>query len=189
MRTTIVIMIRALISISLTSVNAQIPTAQVNLDCDDAISMDSSPGSESSTVLVSCTMSNPTSAEEKVEFNGTGDEELTLDFVDGHEFIIPAGGSVEANVSVTILEGASNASYALEFTAQVTEMDGVPPANIATDSQDTLVNLVQDSDDEDEEVPFFGFFATLSVVCLAFAFCRNDQRCLDDQCDSSFVLE
>ena len=174
MRTTIVIMVCALISISLTSVNAQIPTAQVNLDCDDTISMDSSPGSESSTVLVSCTMSNPTSAEEKVEFNGTGDEELTLDFVDGHEFIIPAGGSVEANVSVTILEGASNASYALEFTAQVTEMDGVPPANIAKDSQDTLVNLVQDSDDEDEEVPFVGFFATLSVVCLAFAFYRND---------------
>jgi hypothetical protein len=88
-------------------------------------------------------MNNPTSSEEKVELNGSGDDVLVIDFIDGNEFIIPAGGSVDANVSISVIGGSAYATYSLTFTASVTEVSGMPPVNSATDSVNILATVNQ----------------------------------------------
>jgi len=329
MRTTILVLTCLLLTASLTIINAQPPQAQVQLNClEESIALDAYPGAENNTILVHCQIGNPTSGEEKVEFNGSWGQIMQVEFVDGNEFIIPAGGEVEANVSVTIVEGSEFASYNLELTAKVLELNGIPPANAVSDSVNVIVDAIQfesysasynsplsftvvlndatlnswdgitiqnngnaqsqvslvtddlsddlgahnlsvvipvvsnmiaigdswnanlgvgvletatldtsdweeldngarrlnlsstiglqgssdvhchecsdildvnieilvveealensndendENEDESEEVPFVGFFATLSVVCLAFALCRNDTRCLDEE--------
>lgn len=144
MRTTTLVLACFLFSVSLTTINAQQPSAQVQLECvEESIALDAYPGAESNTILVHCLIANPTSGEEKVEFNGSWGQIMQIDFVDGHEFIIPAGGEVEANVSVTIVEGSEYASYNLELTAEVLEMNGIPPMNTAADSVNVLVDVVQ----------------------------------------------
>jgi hypothetical protein len=144
MRATTLFLACFLFSVSLTTINAQQPTAQVQLDCvEESIALDAYPGAESNTILVHCLIANPTSGEEKVEFNGSWGQIMQIDFVDGHEFIIPAGGEVEANVSVTIVEGSEYASYNFELTAEVLELNGIPPMNTATDSVNVLVDVVQ----------------------------------------------
>lgn len=144
MRTTTLVLACFLFSVSLTTINAQQPSAQVQLDCvEESIALDAYPGAESNTILVHCLIANPTSGEEKVEFNGSWGQIMQIDFVDGHEFIIPAGGEVEANVSVTIVESSEYASYNLELTAEVLEMNGIPPMNTAADSVNVLVDVLQ----------------------------------------------
>lgn len=144
MRTTILVLTSLLLMAGLTTINAQQPSAQVQLDCvEENIALDAYPGAENNTLLVHCVIVNPASGEEKVEFNGSWGQIMQVEFVDGNEFIIPAGGEVEANVSVTIVEGSEYASYNLELTAEVLEMNGIPPANAATDSVNIIVDAVQ----------------------------------------------
>ena len=126
------------------STNAQGPTAQVDISCTPGeIFLDSFPDSPNNTTIVNCIMNNPTSYEEKVELNGSGDDVLEIDLIDGNEFIIPAGGSVDANVSITVVEGTTYATYSLSFTASVTEMAGMAPPNSATDSVNILATVNQ----------------------------------------------
>lgn len=126
------------------STNAQIPTAQVDISCTPGeIFLDSFPGSPNNTTIVNCVMNNPTSSEEKVELTGSGDNVLEIDLIDGNEFIIPAGGSVDANVSISVIEGTVYATYSLSFTASVTEVSGIPPSNSATDSVNILASVNQ----------------------------------------------
>ena len=85
-------------------------------------------------------MENPTTEEEKIELTGSADG-LPLEFVEGQIFVIPSGESREVNVTVSSTEGAHHSVRTLSITAEVTEMNGVPPANAATDSVNILVNI------------------------------------------------
>lgn len=123
----------------LSSTNAQMPSAQVDITCTpEEVFLDSFPNSPNNTTVVNCILTNPTSSEEKVEFNGTSDDVFEINLIDGDEFIIPAGDSVNANVSVSVAEGTNHATYSLSFTAVVTEMNGMPPANAAEKSVNVL---------------------------------------------------
>ena len=133
-----------LVTTLLSSTNGQVPTAQVDITCTpEEVFLDSFPNSPNNTTVVNCVLSNPTSYEEKVEFSGSGDNVFEIDLIDGDEFIIPAGDSVNANVSVSVAEGTNHATYSLNFTAVVTEMNGVPPQNIAEDSINVLGTVNQ----------------------------------------------
>ena len=126
------------------STNAQVPTAQVDITCTpEEVFLDSFPNSLNNTTVVNCVLSNPTSSEEKVEFSGSGDNVFEIELIDGDEFIIPAGDSVNANVSVSVAEGTNHATYSLNFTAVVTEMNGVPPQNTAEKSVNVLGTVNQ----------------------------------------------
>ncbi|MEC8609691.1 MAG: choice-of-anchor T family protein [Candidatus Thermoplasmatota archaeon] len=123
------------------SVQAQTPSAQVSLGCSPgAVHLNSYPGAENSSKNVTCIMENPTSYEEKIELTGTADG-LPLEFVEGQIFVIPPGESRDVNVTVSSTEGAHNSVRALTITAEVTEMNGIPPANAATDSVNILVTI------------------------------------------------
>ena len=133
-----------LVTTLLSSTNGQMPTAQVDITCTpEEVFLDSFPNSPNNTTVVNCVLSNPTSSEEKVEFSGSGDNVFEIDLIDGDEFIIPAGDSVNANVSVSVAEGTNHATYSLNFTAVVTEMNGVPPQNIAEESINVLGTVNQ----------------------------------------------
>ena len=133
-----------MITTFMSSANAQIQTAQVDISCTPGeIFLESFPDSPNNTTIVNCVMNNPTSSEEKVELNGSGDDVLIIDLIDGNEFIIPAGGSVNANVSISVIGGAAYATYSLSFTVSVTEISGMPPVNSATDSVNLLATVNQ----------------------------------------------
>jgi hypothetical protein len=133
-----------LVTTLLSSTNAQVPTAQVDITCTpEEVFLDSFPNSLNNTTVVNCVLSNPTSSEEKVEFSGSGDNVFEIELIDGDEFIIPAGDSVNANVSVSVAEGTNHATYSLNFTAVVTEMNGVPPQNTAEKSVNVLGTVNQ----------------------------------------------
>jgi hypothetical protein len=137
-------MVCLLVATFVSSANAQIQTAQVDISCTPGeIFLESFPDSPNNTTIVNCVMNNPTSSEEKVELNGSGDDVLVIDFIDGNEFIIPAGGSVDANVSISVIGGSAYATYSLTFTASVTEVSGMPPVNSATDSVNILATVNQ----------------------------------------------
>jgi hypothetical protein len=144
MRALTFVMACLLVATFVSSANAQIQTAQVDISCTPGeIFLESFPDSPNNTTIVNCVMNNPTSSEEKVELNGSGDDVLVIDFIDGNEFIIPAGGSVDANVSISVIGGSAYATYSLTFTASVTEVSGMPPVNSATDSVNILATVNQ----------------------------------------------
>ena len=133
-----------LVTTLLSSTNGQVPTAQVDITCTpEEVFLDSFPNSPNNTTVVNCVLSNPTSNEEKVEFSGSGDNVFEINLIDGDEFIIPAGDSVNANVSVSVAEGTNHTTYSLNFTAVVTEMNGVPPQNTAEESINVLGTVNQ----------------------------------------------
>ena len=144
MRALTFVMVCLLVATFVSSANAQIQTAQVDISCTPGeIFLESFPDSPNNTTIVNCVMNNPTSSEEKVELNGSGDDVLIIDLIDGNEFIIPAGGSVDANVSISVIGGSAYATYSLTFTASVTEVSGMPPVNSATDSVNILATVNQ----------------------------------------------
>jgi len=144
MRALTFVMACLLVATFVSSANAQIQTAQVDISCTPGeIFLESFPDSPNNTTIVNCVMNNPTSSEEKVELNGSSDDVLVIDFIDGNEFIIPAGGSVDANVSISVIGGSAYATYSLTFTASVTEVSGMPPVNSATDSVNILATVNQ----------------------------------------------
>ena len=137
------------------STNAQTPTAQVDITCTpEEVFLDAFPNSPNNTTIVNCILANPTSFEEKVEFNGSGDNVFEINLIDGYEFIIPAGDSVNANVSVSVAEGTKHATYSLSFTAVVTEMNGGPPPNTEEKSVNVMGTVNQyDSYDASYDSP------------------------------------
>ena len=133
-----------LVTTLLSSTNGQVPSAQVDITCTpEEVFLDSFPNSPNNTTVVNCVLSNPTSYEEKVEFSGSGDNVFEINLIDGDEFIIPAGDSVNANVSVSVAEGTNHATYSLIFTAVVTEMNGTPPPNTEEKSVNVLSTVNQ----------------------------------------------
>lgn len=133
-----------MITTLLSSTNAQVQSAHVDISCTpEEIFLDSFPDSLNNTTIVNCILSNPTSYEEKVEFNGSGDDVFEIDLIDGDEFIIPAGDNVNVNVSISVAEGTNHATYSMSFTAVVTEMNGAPPVNDEEKSVNVLGTVNQ----------------------------------------------
>ncbi len=133
-----------LVTTFLSSTNAQTPSAEVDLICTpEEVFLDAYPNTDYNTTLINCVLSNPTSYEEKVILDVSEDDVFWIDLVDGNEFIIPAGESVETNVSISVVDGTTHATYSLIFGASVQEFNGLPPANSATDEENITATVNQ----------------------------------------------
>ena len=116
-----------LVSVPLTA--AQIPTASVSITCDQSIGEFSDSLTNQSIVIV-CTVSNPTQYEEKISFSsGSSDFGVQADDV-----YVGGGQDLDINITLTSLErvGKFTNSSAL-ITASVQEIQSTPPPNSATD--------------------------------------------------------
>ena len=142
-----IIAVLLILCASTISVKAQTPSAEVGISCTHLdMTFDVYPNADTSEETI-CTVSNPTSYDEKIELDESHDgTDISVEFVGGNEIVVPAGGQVDVTITITALEGAENAIHILQVNATVTEYNGVPPANVATDSED--INLTFNAYDD-----------------------------------------
>ena len=117
-----------LVSVPITS--AQVPPAAVSMTCDQSVHEFTDSLTNQSIVVV-CTVSNPTSYEEKISFS-SGSSEFG---VQGQDVIVGGNSEIDVNITLTSLErvGKLTNSSAL-ITASVQEMNSSPPPNSATNT-------------------------------------------------------
>lgn len=162
MRTHLLVCILLLPLISLPTTSAQqiIPTAAVSLECSDdhlnitSLYTISNPSSSdrlidySPEILdVSCQVSNPTSYLEKINISKSTNFPINLVSID--ELYVGAGQSENFTIFVNIDENFlenydSDNQYWFYTNVSVAEIGGVPPANVAMDS-----NIVSQVENED----------------------------------------
>ena len=131
---------------STTSVQAQTQNPEVEISCSTLnIAFDVYPGAGASEDVI-CIISNPTSFEEKIELDASpGDAEIAVSLEESF-VVLPAGEETAVSITIQAAEGAENAIHILQVNATVTEFNGVPPANVATDSED--INLTFNAYDD-----------------------------------------
>ncbi|MGB2276042.1 MAG: hypothetical protein ACPH5S_03635, partial [Candidatus Poseidoniaceae archaeon] len=66
---------------------------------------------------------------------------LSLGFLEGTEFNVSAGESIDVNVTVTADEGIDNATYQVSVTARVHSVNNVPSPSTIEDTSTTLVHV------------------------------------------------
>lgn len=125
----------------LPSAQAQNPPGQVQLECSPAITLDAAPGTDNGSMEVMCTITNPHSEDEEIHLSGNNDPNLSLGFLEGTEFNVSAGESVDVNVTVAADEGIDNATYQVSVTAKVYSVNNVPSPSVIEDTSTTLVHV------------------------------------------------
>ncbi|MGB0617813.1 MAG: hypothetical protein ACPGOT_07215, partial [Candidatus Poseidoniaceae archaeon] len=123
------------------AVQAQNPPGQVDLECSPAITLDAAPGTDNGSMEVMCTITNPHSEDEEIHLSGNNDPNLSLGFLEGTEFNVSAGESVDVNVTVAADEGIDNATYQVSVTAKVYSVNNVPSPSVIEDTSTILVHV------------------------------------------------
>ncbi|MGB1432353.1 MAG: hypothetical protein ACPHK3_07875 [Candidatus Poseidoniaceae archaeon] len=123
------------------SAQAQNAPGQVQIQCAPAITLDAAPGTDNGSMEVMCTITNPHSEDEEIHLSGTNDPNLSLGFLEGTEFNVSAGESIDVNVTVTADEGIDNATYQVSVTARVHSVNNVPSPSTIEDTSTTLVHV------------------------------------------------
>ena len=123
-----------LVSVPLTS--AQAPTAAVSITCDESVHEFTDSLTNQSIVVV-CTVSNPTTYQEKISFS-SGSSEFG---VQAEDVYVGGNQELDVNITLTSLErvGKLTNSSAL-ITASVQEISGLPPANVASNTSTLSIN-------------------------------------------------
>ena len=130
------------LSVTFSSVQGQAPTPQVEISCSpEEISVDVYPGTTGNSGDVICTVSNPTSQDEKIELSAEFGGLEDVEFIGGNIIDIPAGDEVDVTVRITAPEEMVAGSRSVVVDAKVIEANGVPPPNHAQSSQNLLVNI------------------------------------------------
>ena len=117
-----------LVSVPLTS--AQVPTAAISMTCDQNVH-EFTDSLTNQSIVVACTVSNPTSYQEKISFSSSSSEFG----VQAEDVFVGGGQSLDVNITLSSLErvGKLTNSSAL-ITASVQEINSLPPANSATNT-------------------------------------------------------
>ena len=123
-----------LVSVPLTS--AQAPTAAISMTCDQKVHEFTDSLTNQSIVVV-CTVSNPTTYQEKISFS-SGSSEFGVQAED-----VYVGGNQELDVNITLTSLTrvgmfSNSSVIIN--ASVVEINSLPPVNTATSSGSVIVH-------------------------------------------------
>lgn len=118
----------------LPATSAQTPTAAVSISCDEILE-----NVPIGNVTILCTVTNPTAYIEKVSISVAGG---ILSVSHPGDVLVESGQDVEFHVNGTL--GSSDSFHQLtevelEISATVTEMNGVPPINVAT--SESVVDL------------------------------------------------
>lgn len=121
--------------------SAQPASGQVTLDCSPAITLDAAPGTDNGSMEVMCTITNPHSEDEEIHLSGSNDPNLSLGFLEGTEFNVSAGESIDVNVTVAADEGIDNATYEVSVTAKVYSVNNVPSPSVIEDTSTILVHV------------------------------------------------
>ena len=119
-----------LLLVSVPLASAQAPTAAVSMTCDQNVHEFTDSLTNQSIVVV-CTVSNPTTYQEKISFSSGSSEFGVL----AEDVYIGGGQQLDVNITLTSLErvGKLTNSSAL-ITASVQEINSLPPANSATNA-------------------------------------------------------
>lgn len=126
--------------IPLPGAQAQVGAPDVNLECETgSIDIDVYPGA-SATGVVTCTVSNPNSYQEKIDIQVTADGLAVA--APGS---ITLGPNAEEDFIVTVKaqEQMSKQSRQMTVTATVSEVMGAPPPNIAQKDATVIMNIKQ----------------------------------------------
>ena len=125
-----------LLLVSAPLATAQIPTAAVSLTCDQSIG-EFTDSLTNQSIIVVCTVSNPTTYEEKISFSsGSSDFGLQADDV----YLAP-NQELDVNITLTSLERVGKFTNSSAFiTASVQEISGLPPANVGTNSSSVPIH-------------------------------------------------
>ena len=126
---------------STASVQAQTQNPEVEISCTPLnIAFDVYPGAGTSEDVI-CIISNPTSFEEKIELDASpGDAEIAVS-LEVTEVVLSAGEEVAVSITIFASEGAESATHILQVNATVIEHNGVPPANVVSDSEDIEITF------------------------------------------------
>ena len=123
-----------LVSAPLTS--AQAPTAAVSMTCDQNIHEFTDSLTNQSIVVV-CTVSNPTTYQERISFS-SGSSEFG---VQAGEVYIGGNQQLDVNITLTSLERVGKLTNSSAFiTASVQEINSLPPINSATNTSTVTVH-------------------------------------------------
>ena len=126
--------------IPLPGAQAQVGAPDVNLECETgSIDIDVYPGA-SATGVVTCTVSNPNSYQEKIDIQVTADGLAVA--APGS---ITLGPNAEEDFIVTVKaqEQMTKQSRQMTVTATVSEVMGAPPPNIAQKDATVIMNIKQ----------------------------------------------
>lgn len=126
------------------NVEAQTVTAAVDLTCttpysSGAVDVDVYPGATLTGYSI-CTVSNPTIHNEKISIQVQADG---LAVAAPGSITLPPGGEEEFQVVVRAEARMTMSSRTLTTTAQVTEINSVPPPNIAESTVNQIINIKQ----------------------------------------------
>ena len=138
------ILILSLIPPVVENVEAQSTVAAVDLNCTSpypsgAIDIAVHPGATLTGYSV-CTVSNPSIYQEKISIQADADGLVVA--APGSITLAP-GGESEFQVTVRAESRMAMQARSLSTTATVTEMNGVPPPNIAESTSNQIINILQ----------------------------------------------
>ena len=123
-----------LVSVPLTS--AQAPTAAVSMSCDQNVHEFTDSLTNQSIVVV-CTVSNPTTYEEKISFS-SGNSAFG---VMSEDVYVGGNQQLDVNITLTSLERVGKlTNSSVLITASVQEINSLPPVNSATNTSGVVVH-------------------------------------------------
>ncbi|MGB0201988.1 MAG: choice-of-anchor T family protein [Candidatus Poseidoniaceae archaeon] len=126
--------------IPLPSAQAQVGVPDVNLECETGtIDIEVYPGA-SATGMVTCTVSNPNSYQEKISIQVTADG---LAVAAPGSITLGPNAEEDFQVTVQAQERMAKQSRQMTVTATVTEAMGAPPPNIAEKEVTVIMNIKQ----------------------------------------------
>ena len=120
-------------------VAAQSPTASVSIECDELIPIEVSPGL-SGIGTVTCTVSNPTVYQEKIDI--TVNASNLAHSAPGSVTVGP-GEDLDFQVTYRAEENMLKQAITSIVNAQVVEMNGAPPPNVAEDDSSIMIDILQ----------------------------------------------
>lgn len=141
MRAKLIILLLLLPIMSTAPVSAQTPTAAVAISCSsNQIFIPVYPGANSSGFTI-CTASNPTTYEEIVELSTSiSDNNLSIHTIDS--FTIGGNSEFDFYVNVSGVNGMLMAPHSLSVTGNVTSINGLPPTNSASSTNNFIVSIL-----------------------------------------------
>ena len=128
--------------LSASNVVAQSPSASVSLDCEEVMRISVSPGS-TTTESVTCVVENPTVYEEKISITVDAGN---LTYSAPGSIIVQGGSSESFELVVVAQERMSAGSQTVNVEVSVQEIAGVPPANVAKDDSNIVVEILRYGD-------------------------------------------
>ena len=127
-------------AMSSTSVQAQVATPTVQMQCDSDVFFDVYPGADSTSIM-NCTLSNPNNYNETIEMEYSAPDGFSATFVEGNLVNLTGGEQKEISIEIFAVTEQAFATHVIQLNATVTEADGSPPPNVARSTVNSLLTV------------------------------------------------